>query len=162
MSGAEKPALRYLSLFSGIEAASVAWGPFGWQCSGVSEIEPFANTVLTNHYPDTHNLGDVVSLRDRLVAGEDVAGLLSNPPDVIVGGSPCQAWSIAGSRNGLSDPRGQLTLVYAEIINAIQPGIIVWENVPGVLSAKDNGFGHLLGALAGQGDPIHLPAGHRR
>lgn len=154
--------MRYLSLFSGIEAASVAWSPLGWHCVGVAEIEPFANAVLAHHYPDVLNLGSVVDLRDRLLAGDDVAGLLSNPPDLIVGGSPCQAWSVAGSRKGLSDPRGQLTLVYAEIIHAIRPEFIVWENVPGVLSAKDNGFGHLLGSLAGHGEPIPVPPGHKR
>lgn len=154
--------IRYLSLFSGIEAASVAWESLGWQCVGVAEIEPFANAALAHHYPDVSNLGSVVDLRDRLLAGDDVAGLLSNPPDLIVGGSPCQAWSVAGSRKGLSDPRGQLTLVYAEIIHAIRPEFIVWENVPGVLSAKDNGFGHLLGSLAGHGEPIPVLPGHKR
>lgn len=154
--------IRYLSLFSGIEAASVAWRPLGWHCVGVAEIEPFANAALAHHYPDVLNLGSVVDLRDRLLAGDNVAGLLSNPPDLIVGGSPCQAWSVAGSRKGLSDPRGQLTLVYAEIIHAIRPEFIVWENVPGVLSAKDNGFGHLLGSLAGHGEPIPVPPGHKR
>ena len=154
--------IRYLSLFSGIEAASVAWRPLGWHCVGVAEIEPFANAALAHHYPDVLNLGSVVDLRDRLLAGDDVAGLLSNPPDLIVGGSPCQAWSVAGSRKGLSDPRGQLTLVYAEIIHAIRPEFIVWENVPGVLSAKDNGFGHLLGSLTGHGEPIPVPPGHKR
>lgn len=154
--------LRYLSLFSGIEAASVAWKPLGWECVGVAEIEPFANAALAHHYPDAPNLGSVVNLRDRLVSGEDVAGLLSDPPDIVVGGSPCQSWSVAGSRKGLADPRGQLTLVYAEIIDAIRPRFIVWENVPGVLSARDNGFGHLLGALAGHGSAIPVPPGHKR
>ncbi|MHB1643198.1 MAG: DNA cytosine methyltransferase [Acidithiobacillus sp.] len=154
--------MRYLSLFSGIEAASVAWKPLGWKCVDVAEIEPFANAALAHHYPDTPNLGSVVDLRDRLLAGEDVAGLLSDPPDIVVGGSPCQSWSIAGSRKGLADPRGQLTLVYAEIIDAIRPEFVVWENVPGVLSAKDNGFGHLLGALAGHGSAIPVPPGHKR
>ncbi|MHB8365576.1 MAG: DNA cytosine methyltransferase [Acidithiobacillus sp.] len=154
--------MRYLSLFSGIEAASVAWKPLGWKCVDVAEIEPFANAALAHHYPDTPNLGSVVDLRDRLLTGEDVAGLLSDPPDIVVGGSPCQSWSIAGSRKGLADPRGQLTLVYAEIIDAIRPEFVVWENVPGVLSAKDNGFGHLLGSLAGHGDAIPVPPGHKR
>lgn len=154
--------LRYLSIFSGIEAASVAWKPLDWECVGVAEIEPFANAVLAHHYPKVPNLGGVVELRDRLMSGEDVTGLLSNPPDIVVGGSPCQSWSIAGSRKGLTDPRGQLTLVYAEIIDAIRPELVVWENVPGVLSAKDNGFGHLLGALAGHGSAIPVPPGHQR
>ena len=154
--------LRYLSLFSGIEAASVAWKPLGWECVGVAEIEPFASAALAHHYPDAPNLGSVIDLRDRLTSGEDVAGLLSDPPDIVVGGSPCQSWSVAGSRKGLSDPRGQLTLVYAEIIDAIRPRFIVWENVPGVLSARDNGFGHLLGALAGHGSAIPVPPGHQR
>jgi DNA (cytosine-5)-methyltransferase 1 len=154
--------MRYLSLFSGIEAASVAWKPLGWKCVGVAEIEPFANAALAHHYPDTPNLGSVVDLRDRLLAGEDMAGLLSRPPDVVVGGSPCQAFSVAGSRKSLGDHRGNLTLVYAEIIDAIRPRFVVWENVPGVLSTKDNAFGHLLGSLAGHGDAIPVPDGHRR
>ncbi|WP_414039309.1 DNA cytosine methyltransferase [Acidithiobacillus sp. M4-SHS-6] len=154
--------MRYLSLFSGIEAATVAWEPLGWECIGVSEIASFPAAVLAHHYPDVPNLGDVVVLRDQLMAGEDVARLLSHPPDIIVGGSPCQAWSVAGNRHGLADPRGQLTLVYAEIIHVIQPKFILWENVPGVLSSKDNGFGHLLGALAGHHAAIPVPDGHRR
>ncbi|MBN6742296.1 DNA cytosine methyltransferase [Acidithiobacillus sp. MC6.1] len=152
--------MRYLSLFSGIEAASVAWGPLGFVPVAVAEIDKSASAVLRNRYPDVPNLGDVRVLRDRLLAGEDVLNLLSDPPDIIVGGSPCQSFSIAGARQGLSDHRGNLTLVYAEIVNAINPRYIVWENVSGVLSSKDNAFGHLLGALAGEDGPL-VPAGSR-
>ena len=151
--------IRYLSLFSGIEAATVAWHPLGLAPVAFAEIEPFPSTVLAHHYPEVPNLGDVVALRDALQTGEDIAHLLSNPPDIVVGGSPCQAFSIAGSRQGLSSDRGNLTLVYAEIINAINPKFIVWENVPGVLSMRDNAFGHLLGALAGENCQLKSPRG---
>lgn len=157
---ATNPKIRYLSLFSGIEAASQAWNHLGWTPVAFSEIEPFPSALLAHHYPNVPNLGDAVALRDALQADNDVAGLLSSPPDIIVGGSPCQAFSIAGSRQSLSSHRGNLTLVYAEIINAINPNVIIWENVPGVLSLHDNAFGHLLGALAGENCPLE-PTGKR-
>lgn len=122
----------------------------------------FPSTVLQHRYPNTPNLHDVITLAARLRSGEDVAGLLSNPPDIVVGGSPCQSYSIAGARQGLSDSRGQLTLTYAEIIHVIKPKILIWENVPGVLSDKSNAFGTLLGDLAGHGDALSLPPGHKR
>jgi len=146
--------LRYLSLFSGIEAATVAWKPLGFEPVAFAEIEPFPSAVLAERYPEVPNLGDVVALRDALLRGEDVVGLLSNPPDIVVGGSPCQSFSIAGLRSGISCDRGNLTLVYAEIIHAINPRFLVWENVPGVLSMRDNAFGHLLGLLAGEDGPL--------
>jgi DNA (cytosine-5)-methyltransferase 1 len=152
--------MRYLSLFSGIEAATVAWDPLGFKPVAFAEIEPFPSAILAERYPGVPNLGDVVALRNALLRGEDVAGLLSNPPDIVVGGSPCQAFSVAGSRSGLSCDRGNLTLVYAEIIHAIKPRYIVWENVPGVLSMRDNAFGHLLGALAGEDGPL-VPPGEK-
>jgi len=152
-----KRKIRYLSLFSGIEAATVAWSPLGFDPVAFAEIEPFPSAVLAHRYSGVPNLGDVIELRDRLCAGEDVLELLSNPPDIVVGGSPCQAFSVAGARQGISSHRGNLTLVYAEIVNAINPSLIVWENVPGVLSMRDNAFGHLLGALAGEDSPLEPP-----
>ncbi len=152
--------MRYLSLFSGIEAATAAWETLGFEPVAFCEINRPASVILEKHYSHVPNLGDVVTLRDRLLAGEDVVGLLSNPPDVVVGGPPCQPFSISGARKGLSDHRGNLTLVYAEIINAINPRIIVWENVPGVLSSRDNAFGYLLGALAGEDGPL-VPSGKK-
>ncbi|WP_213843808.1 DNA cytosine methyltransferase, partial [Enterobacter hormaechei] len=136
--------MRYGSVCSGIEAASKAWEPLGWKPAWFSEIEPFPSSVLAHHWPEVTNLGDMTKIADAVRAGDVEA------PDVLVGGTPCQAFSIAGLREGLSDDRGQLTLSYVELANAIDTkrrergepeSIIVWENVPGVLSSKDNAFG---------------------
>ena len=155
--------LRFLSVCSGIEAASVAWGGLGWEASGFSEIEPFPSAVLAHHYPNVPNHGDMTKIAGKVASFEIEA------PDMLVGGTPCQAFSVAGLRNGLSDRRGQLTLSFVEIADAIdsarfirgqQPAIVVWENVPGVLSSKDNAFGCFLGALAGEGCELQ-PSGGR-
>ena len=131
--------MKYLSLFSGIEAASVAWQPLGWEPLAFAEIEPFPAAVLAERYPETPNLGDV-------------NGFKSWPgfrPDLIVGGSPCQSFSVAGLRRGLDDPRGQLALTYLAIVDRYRPRWLVWENVPGVLSADEGrAFGAFIGALA--------------
>lgn len=151
------------SVCSGIEAASVAWNPLGWEASWLAEIEPFPSAALAHHYPDTQNLGDMTKIADKILAKKVAA------PDVLVGGTPCQAFSVAGMREGLSDPRGELTIRYVELADAIdnirqqrgeQPAIIVWENVQGVLSSKDNAFGCFLGALAGESSELQ-PAGKR-
>ncbi len=140
------------SVCSGIEAASVAWHPLGWKAAWLAEIEPFPSAVLAHHYPDTPNLGDMTKISARVLTGDVVA------PDVLVGGTPCQAFSVAGLREGLNDGRGQLTIKYMELANAIdfirqrrgeEPAVIVWENVPGVLSDKTNAFGCFLAGLAG-------------
>ncbi len=145
--------LSFGSVCSGIEAASVAWEPLGWRASWFAEIEPFPSAVLAYHWPQVTNLGDMTKIRERVTSGEVSA------PDVLVGGTPCQAFSVAGARKSLSDDRGQLTLEYVRLLNEIdaaryirgeQPAIAVWENVPGVLNTKDNAFGCLLGALAGE------------
>lgn len=145
--------MRYGSVCSGIEAASVAWGSLGWQPAWFAEIEAFPSAVLATHWPDVTNLGDMTGIAAAVHAGDVEA------PDVLVGGTPCQAFSIAGLRNGLADKRGQLSLSYVELANAIddkrcergeEEAIIVWENVPGVLSSKDNAFGCFIGALAGE------------
>ncbi len=158
-----QPALRYGSVCSGIEAVSLAWKPLGWEPAWFSEIDAFPNAVLAHHYPDVPNLGDMTGIATRVLSGAVPA------PDILVGGTPCQAFSIAGARQGLADPRGALTLKYTELADAIDqtrrntgqpPAIIVWENVPGVLSDKSNAFGCLLGALAGEGRPLE-PAGRR-
>ncbi len=154
-------AIRFGSVCSGIEAASVAWHPLGWRAAWLAEIEPFPAAVLAHHYPDVPNLGDMTQIAAKVMTGEVEA------PDVLVGGTPCQAFSVAGMRKGLEDARGQLTIKYVELANAIdhvrrhrgeQPAIIVWENVPGVLSDKGNAFGCFLGALSGEDCELQ-PAG---
>ena len=153
--------MKYGSVCSGIEAASKAWEPLGWKPAWFSEIEPFPSAVLAHHWPEVINLGDMTKIADAVRAGDVEA------PDVLVGGTPCQAFSIAGLREGLSDDRGQLTLSYVELANAIDAkrrergepeSIIVWENVPGVLSSKDNAFGCFLAGLAGESCELQ-PAG---
>ena len=152
--------MRYLSVCSGIDAATVAWRPLGWQAAAFSEIEPFPCAVLGHHYPDVPNLGDMTTIAQRILNGEVEA------PDVLAGGTPCQSFSLAGLRKSLADERGNLTLKFVEIADAIDsvrvrdgrpPAIIVWENVPGVLSTKDNAFGCFLGALAGEDCELKPP-----
>jgi DNA (cytosine-5)-methyltransferase 1 len=155
--------MRYGSVCSGIEAASVAWHPLGWSAAWLAEIERFPSQVLAHHYPTVPNLGDMRTISRRVLTGEVEA------PDVLVGGTPCQAFSIAGLREGLSDERGQLTISYVRLFDAIdyircragkRPAIACWENVPGVLSSKDNAFGCFLGALAGE-DVELVPPGKK-
>lgn len=141
--------MKFGSVCSGIEAASVAWHKLGWSASWLAEIEPFPSAVLAHHYPDVPNLGDMTQLPEKILSGEIEA------PDIFCGGTPCQAFSIAGNRNSLDDARGNLSLTFCEIANAIDsvrttPAIIFWENVPGVLNTKDNAFGCFLGELAGE------------
>lgn len=135
--------MRYLSLFSGIEAATVAWHKLGWEPIGFSEIEPFPCAVLQHHYPNVTNYGDITQHR---------IWSLPRDIDIIVGGSPCQAFSVAGKRGGLTDPRGRLMLDYLEVVERVRPTYVVWENVVGALSA-DNGraLGTFLGSLANLG-----------
>lgn len=154
--------ITYGSVCSGIEAASVAWEPLGWKPLWFSEIEPFPSAVLAHHWPQVSNLGDFTDIRHKLADGSVEA------PDVLVGGTPCQAYSVAGLRKSLDDARGQLTLQFVGLANAIDdarsirgrnPCTIVWENVPGVLSTKDNAFGCFLGDLAGEDVPLEPPGG---
>lgn len=131
--------MRYISLFSGIEAASVAWEPLGWEPVAFAEIEPFCCDLLAARFPNVPNLGDVSK-----VDWTPYEGMV----DVIIGGSPCQAFSIAGQRKGLMDERGMLMLQYVRAVREVKPRFIVWENVPGVLSQdKGRAFGTLLGEL---------------
>lgn len=154
--------ITYGSVCSGIEAASVAWESLGWKPLWFSEIEPFPSAVLSHHWPQVPNLGDFTDIRHKLADGSVEA------PDVLVGGTPCQAYSVAGLRKSLDDARGQLTLQFVGLANAIDdarsirgrnPCTIVWENVPGVLSTKDNAFGCFLGDLAGEDVPLEPPGG---
>ncbi|MEB5475516.1 DNA cytosine methyltransferase [Acinetobacter pollinis] len=152
--------MRYGSVCSGIEAATVAWHTLGFEPIWFSEIEKFPNAVLEHHYPEIPNLGDMTKITAKIESGEVEA------PDILVGGTPCQAFSMAGLRNSLDDNRGQLTLEFVRLANAIDTArsiqgkpacIIVWENVPGVLNTKDNAFGCFLGGLSGERGELHSP-----
>lgn len=132
--------LKYLSLFSGIEAASVAWKDLGWEPVGFSEIEPFPCAVLKHRFPNTPNYGDITKWKEW--------GLVPGTVDVISAGSPCQAFSTAGLRKGLDDPRGNLALVTLGLVEFLKPKWFIWENVPGVLTAQSgSAFGAILTAL---------------
>jgi DNA (cytosine-5)-methyltransferase 1 len=161
--------ITYGSVCSGIEAASVAWESLGLRPAWFSQFDPehnynngpdFPSAVLAQHWPEVTNLGDMTKIAARVRAGEISA------PDILVGGTPCQAFSVAGARKGLSDARGQLTISYVDLADAIdeqrtaageEPAIVVWENVPGVLSSKDNAFGAFLGLLAGEDCELQPP-----
>lgn len=148
-------AWRFLSVCSGIEAASVAWNPLGWQAVAFSEIEKFPSAVLAHHYPDVPNLGDFTKI-DTSALGR---------VDILCGGTPCQAFSIAGARRSLEDARGNLTLAFVELAHELAAGNglrnAVWENVPGVLSTKDNAFGCFLAGLVGADDSFLPPDRHK-
>ena len=130
--------MKYLSVCSGIEAASVAWHDLGWTPVAFSEIEPFPSAVLAHHYPDVPNVGDMTKFKEWNL----------EPIDLLVGGTPCQSFSVAGLRKGLDDPRGNLMLTFLAIAERERPKWIVWENVPGVLSSNGGqDFGTFLAAL---------------
>jgi len=130
--------MRYLSVCSGIEAATVAWHDMGWEAAAYSEIEKFPSEVLKYHYPSVPNMGDMTKYKEWEIG---TIGLL-------VGGTPCQSFSVAGLRKGLEDPRGNLALTYVGILDKFRPKWFIWENVPGVLSSnKGRDFGAFLGAL---------------
>ncbi|MDU4860155.1 MAG: DNA cytosine methyltransferase [Terrisporobacter othiniensis] len=140
------------SICSGIEAASVAWEPLGLKFKWFSEIAEFPSKVLKEKYPDINNLGDMNDIPD-MIKNEEV-----DCPDLICGGTPCQAFSLAGWKNGLEDDRGNLTLKFVDIVEAndsirlkkgLKPSIVFWENVEGVLTDKTNAFGCLISSLAG-------------
>lgn len=132
--------LTFGSVCSGIEAATVAWTPLGMKPAWFCEIEPFPSAVLAHHHPEVPNYGDFVPLIAKDHPRASVA--------VLVGGTPCQAFSIAGLRGGLADPRGNLALAFVALVDALRPSWVVWENVPGVLSSNGGrDFGSFLGAL---------------
>lgn len=134
--------MRYLSLFSGIEAATVAWEPLGFEPVAFCEIDKFPSAVLAYHYPHVPNLGDItkVDWKEFLEKHGTV--------DLIVGGSPCQSFSIAAGANRTSlDGKSNLMFEYLRAVEAIRPSWVIWENVPGVLNTKDNAFGQLLETL---------------
>lgn len=135
--------MKFLSLFSGVEAASVAWDPLGFECLGVCENASFPSAVLAHRYPKVHNFGDITTFSKEKYYEEQ-----TDKPDIIIGGSPCQAFSNAGLKGGMQDPRGRLMYDFIRIVSEIKPQYLVWENVRGVLSS-DGGknFGTLLGCL---------------
>ena len=146
--------MKYLSVCSGIEAASVAFGPMGWEPLAFSEIEPFPRAVLQHHYPNTPCHGDFTKLKEEPWISD---------ADMLCGGTPCQAFSVAGNRQSLADDRGNLTLQFVLLADAIDrlrneqgrdAAWVLWENVPGVLSTGDNAFGAFLAGLAGDDQPI--------
>ena len=130
--------MKYLSVCSGIEAATVAWHHLGWTPTAFAEVEPFPSAVLAHHYPTVVNRGDMTKFQEW--PDEAV--------DHLVGGTPCQSFSVAGLRQGLKDPRGNLMLTYLGIADRLRPKWLVWENVPGVLSSNaGRDFGTFLGSL---------------
>jgi len=131
--------MNYLSVCSGIEAATVAWHHMGWNPVGFSEIEKFPSQVLAHHYPQVTNFGDMTKYKEWQI---------NDPIGLLVGGTPCQSFSVAGLRKGLEDPRGNLALTYVGILDHFRPKWFIWENVPGVLSSGGGrDFGSFLGAL---------------
>jgi DNA (cytosine-5)-methyltransferase 1 len=135
--------VRYGSVCSGIEAASVAWEPLGWEPAWFCEIDPFASALLAHRFPGVPNHGDFTRLLDP------AHPVHASPIDILVGGTPCQDFSVAGLRAGVEGERGSLTLDFCRLVGVLRPKWVVWENVPGVLSS-DGGraFGAFLGALA--------------
>jgi DNA (cytosine-5)-methyltransferase 1 len=132
--------MRYLSVCSGMEAASVAWHPLGWQPVGFSEIEPFPCAILKHRFPNIPNYGSLTEYKQWPLEPGAI--------DLLVGGTPCQSFSVAGLRKGLDDPRGNLALVFLGLADKLKPRWIVWENVPGVLSSNGGrDLGSFLGAL---------------
>lgn len=130
--------MRYLSVCAGIEAATVAWHHLGWEAAAFSEIEAFPRAVLAHHYPDVPLHGDFTTIK-----GDEYG-----PIDLLVGGTPCQSFSIAGLRGGLDDDRGNLALEFLRLAQRTRPKWLVWENVPGVLSSNGGrDFGSIIGGM---------------
>lgn len=149
----------------GIGCGHLGFVQAGFACAWSFEIEAFPSAVLAYRFPDVKNHGDMLKCADMIESGEIEA------PDVFIGGTPCQAFSVAGKRKGLSDARGNLSLTFCGIADAIddvrerdgkQPCAVCWENVPGVLSDKGNAFGCFLGEMAGSGCELQPPGGRWR
>lgn len=137
--------LTFISMFSGIEAASVAFSPLGWKALAFAEIEKFPSAVLAYHYPDVLNVGDMTAHDWSQYRGK---------VDIVCGGPPCQAFSVAGLRNSMADARGNLSLSYMRALHAIKPRNAIVENVPGWLNTPDNAFGCFLAGLVGADAPL--------
>lgn len=153
------PIYNFGSVCSGIEAASFTLYPMGVNALWLSEIADYPSRFLAERYPNCPNLGDMSKIPSKIIKGEIPV------PDLLVGGTPCQAFSLAGWRNGVHDERGQLTLRYIDIIDAIDAkrterhqdrAIFFWENVEGALTDKTNAFGCFLAGLAGLDNPIQV------
>lgn len=130
---------RYVSIFSGVEAATLAWEPLGWEPVAFSEIEPFPCAVLAERWPDVPNLGDITKI--------DWKDKIDGAIDLVVGGSPCQSFSVAGKREGLKGASG-LMFEYIRCVQELRPRWFLWENVPGALTSEDGGaFGQLLSEM---------------
>ena len=142
--------ISFISMFSGIEAASVAFGPLGWKPICFAEIEKFPSAVLAHHYPDVPNVGDMSKHDWSQYAGK---------VDIVCGGPPCQDFSIAGLRAGMDGARGSLSITYMRALHAIKPRNAIVENVPGWLNDKKNAFGCFLAGLVGADDPLRTPDG---
>ena len=138
--------MRFLSVCSGMEAASVAWEPLGWKAVGFSEIEPFPCAILKHRFPNTPNYGSLTEHATWPISVGDV--------DLLIGGTPCQSYSVAGKRGGLNDPRGQLMLSFLDLAERLKVPYVVWENVPGVLSSgqpRGSDFATFLQGLVERG-----------
>lgn len=151
--------LTFGSVCSGIEASQLAFSPYGFKQLWSSEIAEFPAKVLEHHFPDIPNVGDMINIPNSILNREYEA------PDFFCGGTPCQAFSLAGWKNGLADERGQLTMTFIEIANAIDKirledgknrSIVLWENVEGVLNNKTNAFGNFIAGLAGFDEEIKV------
>ena len=149
----------YGSLCSGIEAASFVLEPLNMHPLWLSEIAEFQSRFLATRYPHAPNLGDMNDIPEKITNREVAA------PDLLCGGTPCQAFSLAGWRNGINDDRGQLTLKYIDIVNAIDEirladgqnrVVFFWENVEGALTDKTNAFGCFIAGLLGLDEPIYV------
>lgn len=145
--------VRYATVCSGIEGVTAAWEPLGgFEPVFFSEIAKFQSSFLKDRFPSVINLGDLTKIDGAKWKGK---------VDVLWGSTPCQAFSAAGNRTGLSDPRGALTLSFVNLADAIDPPFITWENVKRVLSSADNAYGQFLGALAGSGRAVVSPSGSK-
>ena len=136
--------MEYASFFSGIEAATVAWAPLNWSPVLFSEIDPYCNALFEYYYPDVNNVGDINTAYEEGKLDHYIRW-----PDVVAGGAPCQAFSVAGKRLGLEDPRGILALQFLRAVKLLRPRWFIFENVPGLLSSNGGrDFGSIVGALA--------------
>lgn len=160
--------MRYASVCSGVGTCALAWQPLGWETAWFSEISGFPCKVLGHRFPAVPNHGDMLGVLGhalRRLRGDPTDSYIDLDIDLLAGGCPCQAFSMAGSRLSLEDARGNLTLAFCQLVHAIDAGRagglpwVVYENVPGILSTADNAFGCFLAGLAGEDAPLLPPEG---